>query len=207
MLSREAPVDEAALPAGPQTVSEDTENFVVVSARVVDLDGQPVAGITPIVVATPNAFNEPIASGPTSNEHGESRFRFEPSGTMYIRAYDPGQVYSPNNYITVLPAQGGSIPEAQLVVAEAATLQAQLFRSDGEPIANENAGIMMLHPVEGPWWPSETDTDAEGVAVFRPVPPGSYVIRLKTVSTNLTEIPETLLPPATVTDLGVVTLN
>ncbi len=175
--------------------------------RVVTLEGLPLSGMIPIATLQPNAFDRPIATGVKTNADGQSRIRFTTDQKVALRAWDPDLRYFPNNFYEVLP-QIGEVDEMLVIsMVEAATIEAVLFQPDGRPVANENTGIMLFHPVHGPWWPAEADADEKGAVTFAKVPPGQYVLRLKVASGAAVEIPETYLAPGKSAHLGLLYLQ
>ncbi len=174
--------------------------------RVADRQGNGLSAMVPIATHEPNAFDEPIATGPPTNDRGESRIAFPGDVHLYLRAWDPKLNYFPNNFYHVLPDTGNVADEMVIEMVRAATLIMALHRPDGRALAAENVALMMIHPTRGPWWPAETDTTADGVAAFSHIPPGSFTLRLKTESSGVLEIPEVALPPGDTIDLGLQTL-
>jgi len=174
--------------------------------RVVDRQGNALAGMAPIATREPNAFDEPIATGAPTDARGESSIAFPSDVRLYLRAWDPELNYFPNNFYDALPGTGKVADGMVIEMVSAATLTMALHTQDGAPLASENVALMMIHPTRGPWWPAETDTTPEGVAVFTRIPPGAFTLRLKTESNKVLEIPEVALPPGDTVDLGLRTL-
>ncbi|HDP33623.1 MAG TPA: carboxypeptidase regulatory-like domain-containing protein [Candidatus Hydrogenedentes bacterium] len=204
--AREPTTPSAASQAAPsETVAP--QEYTTAPMRVVTLSGAPLSGMIPIATLHPNAFDEPIASGPPTDANGESRIRFPVEQKLALRAWDPNLLYFPNNFFDVLPG-GGAVRETLVIrMVESASVEAALFTPDGAPIARENAGMMLFHPVHGPWWPAAADTDDNGKVTFHRVPPGEYVIRIKVASGGVVEIPETYVAPNETTRIGAVHLR
>ena len=201
---------DTVLPTEPQvsqSMSDAQLEQVVATMRVVTLSGDPLAGMIPIATLQPNAFDKPIATGNPTDALGKSSIRFPIDQKIALRAWDPNLLYFPNNFYDVLP-QSGVIKETLVVsMVKSASIEAIIIGPDGEPVQNENAGIMLFHPVHGPWWPAEANTDEKGAVSFYQVPPGSYVIRIKVASGPMIELPETYIAPGDSTLLGAVHLH
>lgn len=205
----EASAVEGGKDAAPAPVENTGEAPATLYARirVVDIQGEPLPGMTPIVTRQPNAFDEPVASGISTNLEGKGSIRFKTGEQRYLRAWDPALRYFPNNFYEVLP--GGNSLEGELTIqmAPSANLEAQFFLPSGEPVREESVALMLYHPTRGPWWPAESNTDAEGVATFPNVPPGAFVFRFQVESGARLEHPQTPLPPAADVNLGALTLQ
>ena len=188
-------------------VAEETPAALAVCTarvRVVDLAGEPMAGMTPIVTVRANAFDAPVAVGEPTDAEGYGTVTFPGDRDFCLRAWDPAQAFFPNNYYDVL-AGGGEVADTMVIVmAAASAVTVQIYLPGGRPAANEQVGLMFYHPVEGPWWPAPGRTDAQGVARFAPVPPGKFMFRLETESGFGVEIPERMLPPGGEAQLGTV---
>ncbi len=175
---------------------------VSASMRVVTRDGRPLPGMIPIATLTPNAFDTPVASGPPTNMSGESHIQFPADKKVTLRAWDQNLLYFPNNFFEVLPNTGAVRETLVVGMVESAAIEAILITPDGEPAQNENVGVMLFHPVHGPWWPAEGNTDENGAVTFYRVPPGQYVLRLKLASGPTTDVPETYIPPGESAHIG-----
>ena len=180
---------------------------VTASVLVETLSGTPLSGMIPIVTSQPNAFDKPIASGAPSDASGRSSIRFPVDQKVALRAWDPSLLYFPNNFYDVLPGSGAIKDTLVVKMVKSASLEATLIGTDGTPLKNENAGIMLFHPVHGPWWPAEADCDENGTVTFYKIPPGSYVILLKVASGPEIELPESYIAPDTLTSLGAIQLQ
>ena len=202
----DTPDQPPALSSEPVPPAPAGEMQVHGRIKAVDLTGRPVPGMIPIATTTPNAFDQPVAAGAATGAEGTATIHFPGDRHLFLRAWDPGLAYFPNNFYEVLPGEGTMAGDMTISMAPSAGLRAQLFRVDGTVAANENAGLMMVHPTRGPWWPDEADTDQNGDVIFSPVPPGSFVLRLKILSGGQIEHPEIMLPPGETVDLGSVVL-
>lgn len=199
------PATQEGPPAGDATPGT-TRPRMSAEVRVVDLGGAPLPGLLPIVTRRPNAFDEPLAQGPPTNADGYSAVPIPQDEHVFVRAWDPTLQWFPNNFYELLPG-GDSLAGVMIVqMARSARFEVTLLRPDGRPVADENVGLMMFHPTQGPWWPGEGDTDAEGRVRFGPVPPGSYLLKLKALTSGQVEMPETLLPPGEAVSLAPVVL-
>jgi hypothetical protein len=174
--------------------------------RVVDRAGNPLPNMTPIVTTQPNAFDKPVAMGAPTDGDGKGQVRFVSDQLLFLRAWDPLQRWYPNNFYEFMP--GGNVADnLEIVMVRAAALEVHLVHADGGPIADEEVGMIMLHPTRGPWWPAQGQSDASGRVFFKSVPPGQFVFRFKVESSGTGEVPETPLPPGETAVLGVVTLE
>jgi len=206
-----SPPSEPAPPAPAQPAPPAAENapanLVTAQMMVVDLEGNPLADIAPIATLQPNAFDAPVATGPLSGADGHSSIQFPGDTRVFVRAWDPALRYFPNNFYDIPASGGGATGDMKIEMAQAAVLRMQLVLPDGSPAADENAGLMMLHPAKGPWWPASANTDTNGAVCFPTIPPGSFVLRIKVSSGAQIEIPETPLRPGGTVDLGTVKLQ
>lgn len=202
--------NDTAQPSSPQRAESkhDTQpEESVASIHIETLSGIPLSGMIPIVTLQPNAFDKPIASGAPSDASGRSSIRFPVDQKVALRAWDPSLLYFPNNFYDVLPGSGAIKDTLVVKMVKSASLEATLIGTDGTPLKNENAGIMLFHPVHGPWWPAEADCDENGTVTFYKIPPGSYVILLKVASGPEIELPESYIAPDTLTSLGAIQLQ
>lgn len=198
-----------APPAQKTVVVEDApspepENFERVKARlkVVGLDGKPILGMAPIATRQPNAFDEPVAVGPLSNANGLTEFEFPGDEKLYVRAWDPERKYFANNYFDALPNTGNVSDELLIQMAPGVFVTGTAYDKSGAPLVGSNITAMLYHPSLGPWWPAKGTTDAEGKLQLGPVPPGQFILHLKTDDGRSLELPATPLPPGETTDLG-----
>ncbi len=175
--------------------------------RVVDLQRQPLAGMAPIATLQPNAFDEPVASGPLTAADGRSALLFPADQRVCVRAWDPELRFFANNYVDVLPNTGTITEEMEIIMAPAASFEMTLLLPGGLPAANRNVGLMMFHPTRGPWWPSEGNSDSTGRVEFVSIPPGRFLLKVKIDSGESIDLPELSLPPGASVDLGPVSLQ
>lgn len=175
--------------------------------KVVDMEGKPTAGILPIATKQPNAFDAPVAKGELTGADGQTSIVIPSDQWLYVRAWDPAKKLFANNFYEVLPGETLSSEQLQIVMLPAATLELEVMADDGGIVAGQPIGMMMSHPTRGPWWPSETTTDAEGKARFESIPPGEYSITIELRDGRHTDLPATMLLPAKATNLGPVILR
>ena len=197
-------------PAAPAPVEGETargEAFLTAKMRVMSLSGEPLARMAPIATLQPNAFDKPIATGALTNAEGLGEIRFPAGQKVALRAWDPELGYFPNNFLEVMPNTGVITEVLEITMVRSGILFAVLKLPDGSPVRNENAGIMLFHPVYGPWWPSDSYTNDQGEVVFPSVPPGKFVLRLKIASGPSIEVAETYIAPGEPTPLGTIQLQ
>jgi len=183
------------------------QEFITAPMRVITLAGEPVPGIIPIATLQPNAFDEPLATGAPTDENGKSSIKIPTSQKVAVRAWDPNLLYFPNNFCDVLPGSGEIQDSLVITMVKSASIEAVLLTPEGVPVQNENTGIMLFHPVHGPWWPAEADSDEQGKVIFYKVPAGNYVMRIKVASGAMVELPETYIAPDETTQLGAIQLQ
>jgi hypothetical protein len=148
-----------------------------------------------------------VATGSATDASGTGTIRFPADENLFLRAWDPGLNYFPNNFYEVLPG-GGAVEETLVIqMVPASSLSVQLLLPGDVLAADTKVGLMLFHPTRGPWWPTEAKTNADGFVTFDHLPAGQYVLRFKTESGAKLEHPETALPPAEVVDLGVISLQ
>ena len=202
-----APQAPAPATTADKAQPEEGEAFLTARMRVVSLSGKPIAGMIPMATLAPNAFDQPVATGMRTGPDGLGILRFPSSQKVALRAWDPEMRLFPNNFLEVLPNSGVINEVLEVTMVQSGILFARLLLPDGLPARNENAGIMLLHPVHGPWWPAESNTSDAGEVVFESVPPGKFVLRLKVASGPSIEVAETYIAPGEPTSLGTITLN
>lgn len=191
----------------PTGEADETPPTLFATIKVVDLAGEALPGMTPIVTRQPNAFDPPVATGTATGLDGQGSIRFKTGEHLYLRAWDPALRFFPNNFFEVLP--GGSRIDGELVIqmVPSMNLEAQFFLPDGEPARDQAVALMLFHPDRGPWWPAEARSDAEGVAAFPNLPAGEFVLRFKVESGPRLERGQTPLPPASSVNLGPISLE
>ena len=163
--------------------------------------------MTPIATTESNAFDSPVATGNDTDTTGQSTIRVPSGQHLYLRAWDPGLNYFPNNFYEVLPG-GDSIPKELVIqMVPASSLSVQFLLPDDQLAADTNIGLMLFHPTRGPWWPTESQTNSEGVVTFDHLPAGEYVLRFKSETGARLEHAQTALPPNAQVDLGMLSLQ
>lgn len=201
------PVVDTATPPAQPTPPPLPAGHVRGRLRIIDLNGDPLSGMAPIATLQPNAFDEPIATGPLSGTDGRAAFTFPGDQRVCVRAWDPELNYFANNFVEVLPNTGDVTGEMTIMMARGAALHATLLLPDGAPAANRNIGLMMFHPTRGPWWPSDADADSQGHVFFQTLPPGRFILKFRAETGETIELPDVSLNPADEADLGLVTLQ
>jgi hypothetical protein len=203
--SPQEPADTVAPSRADPAPSPSKSNLAWVS--VVDIEGRPLPNMVPIVTDTANAFNKPLAQGPPTGSDGKGAVALPDAERLYVRAWDPTLRTFPNNFHEVFPRAGTETKELSVQMVEGASLEMVLLAPNRQPAAGENAGLMMFHPTEGPWWPGEADADATGKVTFGPLPAGSYTIKVKAIKSGIVDIPGVSLVPGGTTSLGPVVLQ
>lgn len=201
-----APVSPVAAPTAPPDAVQEA-GFVHATIKVVDLAGNPLAGMAPIVTHQPNAFDKPVAMGDPTDAGGMGSIRFATGEQLYLRAWDPTLGYFPNNFYEVLPGGGAIEGTLTIQMVGASALEAQLLLPDGTPAANQTVALMLSHATRGPWWPAQATSDAEGVVHFPNLPAGEFVLGFKVSAGPQLEVGQTALPPGANVNLGVLTLR
>ena len=208
--AEETPVSPAQEPA-PQAEPDPAEKVetaeITAPVRVIDLAGKPLSAMAPIACTKPNAFTQPLRTGPLTNEQGRSEVTFPGDRKLYLRAWDPDTRYFSNNFQTYLGTGAEVRDIVELVMVEGARLTAILASPDRQPLAEQEVRLMMAHPTQGPWWPARTTTDTGGVADFGTVPAGRFLLEIRSQAGYGRQIPETGLLPGRDVDLGLVVLN
>lgn len=201
------PVSELSLTTPKEAQAGATSNAVSIRIKVVDMNGKPVANMLPIATTKANAFDVPVAKGELTGEDGAGVVDVPADQYLYVRAWDPIKQIFANNYYDVLPGSAAPKEELQVTMLSGASLDVDVMSADGAPVANQPVGMMMSHPVHGPWWPAETQADANGRARFGPVPPGKYLITIETRDHKKVDLPEQTLMPGETVSLGPVKLQ
>jgi hypothetical protein len=199
------PVSADAPPVADAPVAES--GFLTAPMRVLTLGGTPLKGMAPIATYNPNAFDTPIATGSLTDADGLSSIRFPASEKVALRAWDPDLRYFPNNFLEVLPNSGTIQETLEIRMVQAGILFAALILPNHQPVSGEEVGLMLIHPVYGPWWPAESVTNDRGEVVFDRIPPGKFLLRLKVSSGPSVEVGETYIAPAEPTALGQIQLQ
>ena len=182
------------------------EGHGVAYAITVDLEGKALAGMIPIATLKPNAFDEPLASGPPTGPDGKGYVFLPKVERVYVRAWDPTLKHFAGNYLEAFPQEGEATELMRITMPKSATAVAILVDANGRPEPNLPVRIMLHHPKEGPWWPAETITTPEGIALFENLPPGEYLIEVVTPDGRNTQLPNAALPPGTNANLGKIIL-
>ncbi|MFP4502566.1 MAG: hypothetical protein ACLFTT_16340 [Candidatus Hydrogenedentota bacterium] len=180
---------------------------ITAPVQVVDLYGEPLPGMAPIACTEPNAFQKPLRTGPLTNDDGRSEVTFPGNRMLYLRAWDPDLRYFSNNYQTYLGTGAPVQDTVELVMAEGVHLTATLATPDHQPLAEQEARLLMAHPTQGPWWPARAETDAHGAADFGTVPAGRFLLEVRAQDGIGRQLPETDLLPGRDVDLGLVVLE
>ena len=204
-----APAPPPPQPAAQQPLQEPQYNedgMLLGRVRVVDLDGNPVEGMTPIATARPNAFDTPISQGAPTDARGEGALWLPPDGRVFVRAWDPSLERFANNFYDVMPADGPETDLMTIQMVEGCTVSLLVTDAQGQPLANTEIELMMLHPSQGPWWPARGVTDATGAIRFDSVPAGQYGFRIEAEGHAL-DLPAKTLPPAGTVDFGELSLQ
>ena len=201
------PVSELNLSGTQKEQTAGPVNTVPIRIKVVDMNGKPVANMLPIATKKANAFDVPLAKGELTGDDGAGLVNVPADQYLYVRAWDPIKQIFANNYYDVLPGRAAPIEDLQVTMLLGASLDVDVMSADGAPIVSQPVGMMMSHPVHGPWWPAETQTDSNGRARFGPVPPGKYLITIETRDHKKVELPEQTLMPGQTASLGPVKLQ
>ncbi len=171
---------------------------------VVDMEGVPLAGLTPIATDTPNAFNPPVVSGPASDANGETKLELPRNLHLFIRAWDAELRYFATNYVEILPLQTGNESEpVRIVMAPGASISGAIEDANGAPIADASVEVMLRHAELGDWWPAQTSADSAGKFSIESLPPGPFSIEVSTPMGAAT-LSEMMLQPGGLTDIGVL---
>ena len=202
----QAPVPETKVNV-PQGGASPKPGRVFAPVRVVDLGGNPLSGILPIVTTQPNAFDEPLRKGQATDAHGSSAVEIPPGQRVFVRGWDPALRRFANNYIEVPAAASGQTTQLTLVMVSGASLAATLVSDTGAPVAGTAVHLLMSHPKEGPWWPATATTDDQGNVRFESVPAGTYNVSIEANGVGRIEIPKLELAPGANLRLGPVVLG
>ena len=204
-IPKQPPVQTpSAQPAPPPQTPQ--RNYSRATVIAVDLQGKPVPGVFPIATQSANALDKPIAQGQLTSPDGTSVIDIPKGQNLFIRAWDPAFQKFANNFWEVLPSDGEVDEDMLIQMVEGATLEATLLAPDGQPVANENVGLMLFHPTQGPWWPGQGDTDDTGLINFGRVPAGQYTLKLKALASGQIELGSVMISPGESANLGVITL-
>ncbi|HEX6813922.1 MAG TPA: sigma-70 family RNA polymerase sigma factor [Planctomycetota bacterium] len=145
----------------------------VVSGRVVDADGIPVAGAS--VQLGPRASG---ASAPNAGATSDANGRYVvaaplASGDVLVAATHMGVGRA---QIECTLAEGSETTLPDLRLQASSTLRARVVFADGEPAAH--VGIGIYQPGDGSRTVAMARTGDDGHLVVRTLPPGRYVVRL-----------------------------
>jgi hypothetical protein len=161
----------------------------------------------PVATTSPNAFEEPVATGPPTDAAGWSQLTLPPGEQVYLRAWAPNLDYFANNYFTIPAMDRDAGGEFTVTMARASVLRARVFGVSGAALAGRTVELMMHHPTEGPWWPSRARTDASGRVTFEPVPPGEFRLEFTVPGAGSATVPGAAVRPGGSTQLGKVQLR
>ncbi|MBI1320296.1 MAG: hypothetical protein GC168_15320 [Candidatus Hydrogenedens sp.] len=201
------PVAETPTPPPAPPTQPKAQPVLIARIEVVDLEGNPLPGMLPIVTTQSNAFDEPLSVGAPTDAAGHGSVSAPNDAHLYLRAWDPEMAYFATNFYDLLPGEGGQTDVLRVQMVRGVPLEATLNGPDGAPIAGESAGVLLIHPTAGPWWPARGATDALGRLRLDSVPPGRYTLRIKTEDGRRLEVPDVDLAPGSAPDLGALTLQ
>jgi hypothetical protein len=197
-----------SVPVAPEPEANAPEEGVAVArVRVLDLQGQPLARMAPIVTRQPNAFDPPIAQGPVTGADGRSWVSYDGSKSVCIRAWDPTLAFFANNYYDIPENPGGQTPELDVVMVPAAAFGCVVHTPDGALLHDAEIELLMSHPAKGPWWPASATTNDAGRVAFDRIPAGEYILMLNTKLNGRADLGTVALRPGSFSDLGEVTLR
>lgn len=213
-LAGAPPVDDAVpspdapdAPAGAGSGNEDEQARVVARVHVAGLDGDPLPGMLPVATTTPNAFEEPVATGPPTDATGWSTLELPPGEQVYLRAWAPQLDYFANNFFAVPAMREDAAGEFTVTMAPAGAIEGTFFGIGEAALAGRTVEAMLHHPTRGPWWPARARTGAAGHAVFEPVPPGEFRVEFRVEGLGTASLPGVAIRPGGRTDLGKVRLE
>ena len=201
------PATDAQPAQATQEAAAPRDGQAIAFVRVVDLQGRPLARMTPIVTRQPNAFDPPIAQGSPSGVDGRSWVAYDGSHNVCIRAWDATLQFFANNYYDIPENPGGQTPELSVVMVPAAAFGCVVRTADGTPLYNADVALMMSHPTKGPWWPANATTNDKGRVAFDRIPAGEYILMLNTELNGSADLGTVALRPGSFADLGEVTLR
>lgn len=180
---------------------------VAAPVTIVDLEGKPLQDMIPIAATRPNAFEEPVASGPPTDEHGHSEFSIPSDQPVFVRGWDPDVKFFANNFYEIEPGPAAQTEAMTLVMVPGASLAATIVSADGTVKEGVPVEIMMAHPSMGPWWPDRGVTGPGGAVHFSSLPAGQYVVRVVAEDGSSAVLDEVALAPGGHVDLGRVVLT
>jgi len=197
-----------AQPSTPEAEpAPEARNRVSGRVRVVDLEGEPLPGMLPIVTRQPNAFDEPVAMGPATGLDGAGQVTFLPDQTLFLRAWDPELNWFPNNFLEIQPNVSEVPGVMTIMMVPAAAVEAQFFGADGAPLRNLEVDLMLSHAAWGPWWPTRSQTDGEGTAFFSHIPAGEFDMQFTAATGATRTLRQVALRPEGTGLLGPVRLD
>jgi hypothetical protein len=201
------PTASEAAPAPVIPVAPPVADGASLRLKAIDLQGKPLSGMVPIATRNPNATDYPVASGAPSSADGAATLAVPAGELVYVRMWDPTFQSFANNYYDV--DVGADVPDRvlEITMVPSASISVTLLTAANAPAAQENVGLMMFHPVKGPWWPAESTSDDQGVVRFPNVPAGQYSVKLKALRSGEASVPEVALAPGVAIDMGSIVLN
>ena len=189
--------------AVPTPASGQTSPQIIADILVVSLDNTPLKGMIPIVTERPNAFDPPPYRGDPTDERGYTRFTFPADRRWCLRAWDPELKWFANNFLEVAPSDEDAGLDGTIVMAPSSAAACLITDASGTPLANRPVELMLIHPKQGPWWPSRQTTSAEGTVLFSQLPPGHFDLEFRIDGTSR-RLPDVPLPPGGALNLGAV---
>lgn len=203
----DAPEKIAAPPAETlPEVGPIPESHGVAYVKAVDLDGNALPGMIPIATLKSNAFDEPLASGKPTGADGIGYVFLPKVPRVFVRAWDPKLGRFAGNFFEVHPEEGEATELMRITMPESTTAVAIVMDANGRPEPSMPVRIMLHHPTEGPWWPAETVTTRDGIALFEHLPPGEYRLEIFAPVGRKAELAHAVLPPGVNANLGKITL-
>jgi protocatechuate 3,4-dioxygenase beta subunit len=175
------------------------EPCVMITGRVIDPEGKPVAGATATAAqtGTGNSLTGDTRYSYTTKKDGTFEMRLPASGQAQYNLvahdgkYDQWRNWANTNGVPFSTTPGQKIENVDLQLARPATIRGRVLNDDGTPTAGTEVSIADPERRDNRYYIPKTKTDDEGRFEIKFVAPGKQVIQAEWAWLNADMVPTT----------------